>query len=477
MEDIKLKAGLEIHQQLNTNKLFCNCPSILRSDEPKMKVERKLNPVVGETGEIDIAAAYEKLKDKTYIYEVYDTTCLVELDEEPPHQINKDAIKIALQIATLMNCKIFPVTQIMRKTVIDGSNTSGFQRTALIAHDGFIETSEGKVRIDTIAIEEDAARIVSHDENTSTFRLDRLGIPLVEITTAPDLKSPEQIKEAALKIGEILRACNVKRGIGTIRQDVNISIKGSKRVEIKGFQDPKAMIKTIENEIRRQQKCLEEKACKNEVRKAHPDATTSFLRPMPGAARMYPETDHPLIKISKQMLDDVKSNIPKLASEHKSFLKEFGLNEQLVKDIVQQSKIEEFKTLSKEYDNYNLIAKILTIYMKEIAIKTKTPLNELNEKLNTDILTEILQNLKQEKLNESDVKQIMNEISKGKKLKQLLEKETINPEELQNEVKQTIKSKPGLSQGAYMGLIIAKLKGKASGKEIAKELSKQLKSK
>ena len=163
----------------------------------------------------------------------------------------------------------------MRKTVIDGSNTSGFQRTVLIGHDGFFETSEGRVGIETIALEEDSARKVSlthkdvpsskDEENIVTYKLDRLGIPLVEITTKPDLKSPEQIKEAALKIGEILRACRVKRGIGTIRQDVNISIPGSKRVEIKGFQDAKMMIKTIETEIKRQRGCVEDKTCKNEA--------------------------------------------------------------------------------------------------------------------------------------------------------------------------------------------------------------------
>ena len=217
-----LKIGLEIHQQLNTNKLFCDCPSLLRNDEPDYTVERILNPVVGETGEIDVAAAHEKMKNKTFIYHVYDTNCLVELDESPPGEINVDALKIVLQIAELFHCNTFPVTQVMRKTVVDGTNTSGFQRTVLIAHDGYVETPEGKVGIETIALEEDSARKVSEDEKTKTFKLDRLGIPLVEITTKPEIYSPKQCKEVAMKIGEILRACNVKRGIGTIRQDVNV---------------------------------------------------------------------------------------------------------------------------------------------------------------------------------------------------------------------------------------------------------------
>ena len=163
-QELKFKAGLEIHQQLDTRKLFCHCPSLLRTDEPDFIVKRKLHAVAGEAGEIDIAAQYEVLKDKEFVYQGYDTTCLIELDEEPPHQINKEALKIALQIAIFLNAKIIPLTQIMRKTVVDGSNTSGFQRTVMIAREGWVETEQGKVGIDAIYLEEDAARLISKEK-------------------------------------------------------------------------------------------------------------------------------------------------------------------------------------------------------------------------------------------------------------------------------------------------------------------------
>jgi glutamyl-tRNA(Gln) amidotransferase subunit E len=147
----------------------------------------------------------------------------------------------------------------MRKTVLNGSNTSGFQRTLIIAKDGFIETSFGRVGIDTVFLEEDSARpAISKEEddpeleNSKIYKVDILGLPLVEIATGPHMFYPEQVKETALKIGEILRACKVRRGIGTIRQDLNISTPNHPRVEIKGFQDPAMMIKTIELEIKRQ---------------------------------------------------------------------------------------------------------------------------------------------------------------------------------------------------------------------------------
>jgi glutamyl-tRNA(Gln) amidotransferase subunit E len=198
------KSGLEIHQQLDSKKLFCNCPSHLRTDEPDFEVSRRLHAIAGESGEIDIAARHEAEKGMNFTYEGYDTTCLVELDEMPPYEINQDALKIALQVAIFLNARILPITQIMRKTVIDGSNTSGFQRTVLIAHDGWVVTKTGRVGIQSICLEEDAARIIERKKDSAIFRLDRLGIPLIEIATFPDMHEPEQVKEVELHLVKFL---------------------------------------------------------------------------------------------------------------------------------------------------------------------------------------------------------------------------------------------------------------------------------
>ena len=142
------KSGLEIHQQLDTKKLFCNTSSFLRSDDPKYSVRRKLHAIAGETGEIDEAVKHEASLDREFIYQGYDSISLIELDEEPPLAINEEALEIGLHIALLLNCDILPVSQVMRKIVIDGSNTSGFQRTVLIARNGYVETKDGKVKIE-----------------------------------------------------------------------------------------------------------------------------------------------------------------------------------------------------------------------------------------------------------------------------------------------------------------------------------------
>lgn len=472
---LRFKSGLEIHQQLDTHKLFCNCPSILRGDLPDFYVERKLHAVAGESGEIDKAAEYQASLKKTFVYQGYkNSTCLIELDEDPPHEINEEALRIALQIALLLNCKIIPVTQIMRKTVIDGSNTSGFQRTVLIARDGYVETSFGRVGVDTICLEEDAARKVKTEGDKVYWNLDRLGIPLIEIATAPDIKSAEQAKEVALHIGDVLRSCKVKRGIGTIRQDVNISILNGNRIEMKGVQDMRTFIKTIENEVLRQEKLFnEKKPTKAEVRNSLADGSSEFLRPMPGADRMYPETDLPLLKLSKSFIDDIKKNLPKLRSESAEDLRKKGLSEEMIKLVLSEDKIEELKSLAEIYFNLNFIAKMIVLFPKEISSKTGKSLEEIEEGV-IEYYSDILRLLNKKKISEGDVKEILINLVKGKSFEESIKMEKADTSEIEGEVLKIIKEKPGLNANAYMGLVMGKFKEKINGKEAMEIINKIL---
>lgn len=243
-----LKAGIEIHQQLDTReKLFCHCPTVLRDvAEHKGEFFRYLRATVSEMGEIDRAAREEMMVMRPFSYYAYDTTCLVENDEEPPAPLNPEALELALTFARMMGMTPVEQVHVMRKLVIDGSNTSGFQRTALVALNGSLPMG---ARIESICLEEEAAQRVEGD----TFSLDRLGIPLAEITTAPDMHTPEAVKEVAAYIGMLLRSTmKVKRGIGTIRQDVNISIREGARVEIKGVQELRLIEEVVRREVQRQ---------------------------------------------------------------------------------------------------------------------------------------------------------------------------------------------------------------------------------
>ncbi|MBX8636798.1 MAG: Glu-tRNA(Gln) amidotransferase subunit GatE [Thermoplasmata archaeon] len=249
-----IKAGLEIHQQLDTNKLFCSCPSIL-SETVSGSVFRKLRVSRSEMGEIDRAAEWQSSMDRLFRYEVTDNSCLVELDEEPPHEVNSEAIFTGLEMAMLLHARPVDEVHFMRKIVVDGSNTTGFQRTALIATGGYVKVGEKHVRIQTICCEEDACRRMELKGDTVVYRLDRLGVPLLEIATEPDIDSPELLKETAKRIGQLLRATGrVKRGIGTIREDLNISIAGGARVEIKGVQELDMLPKIASMEAMRQKR-------------------------------------------------------------------------------------------------------------------------------------------------------------------------------------------------------------------------------
>jgi glutamyl-tRNA(Gln) amidotransferase subunit E len=254
-----LKMGLEIHQQLNTEKkLFCPCKCELTDKKPDYKLLRYLRPTQSELGKIDRAAFEESRRKLKFIYESYDhETCLVESDDEPPHPLNMEALEIAMIIASILHMNIIDEFHTMRKQVIDGSNTGGFQRTGLVATDGYLETEYGIVKIENLCLEEDAARRIGQKKGKVVFRLDRLGIPLLEVTTDPSIKHPEQVKEVAYQLGQVLRSTKVKRGLGTIRQDLNISIAEGARVEIKGVQDLDLMPKMVENEVKRQLNLIE----------------------------------------------------------------------------------------------------------------------------------------------------------------------------------------------------------------------------
>lgn len=253
-----MKIGIEIHQRLDTHKLFCDCPSSIdEQEQPRATIRRKLHPVLSEMGEYDDASKAEYGKGREFEYQIFSNNCLIETDEEPPKNMNTEALKIALQIALALNATPLDEIHVMRKMVIDGSNTSGFQRTSIVAVNGHVESSKGTIKIQTIAIEEESAGIVSNTETSATYRLDRLGVPLIEITTSPDIKDGEHLREVAEKIGLILRTTGkVARGLGTIRQDLNVSTEGGSRVEIKGAQDLKMLSDLVEGEAKRQEKLV-----------------------------------------------------------------------------------------------------------------------------------------------------------------------------------------------------------------------------
>lgn len=566
-----LKAGLEIHQQLNCGKLFCNCDA---SDIGKnLLFRRKLHATSSEMGEVDIAAKTEQIKLFTYYNK--SCNCLIYADEEPPRGPNEDAVRIALQFAKLVGAKVVEEMHFMRKVVVDGSNTSGFQRTGLIATGGEIEYNGKILELDQLCLEEDSCR---HGDENHEYLLDRLGIPLLEITTKPQLNDSKDVQSAAKAIGRLLRACNVRRGLGTIRQDVNVSVNNGQRVELKGFQDLSSMPKVVENEVKRQTtlnkiekgnidkvtvvndcfkekkefalalriddwkgilgnknspknhvrmgkeladyakragmngimhsdelpaygidgdetnrikrklKCKEndafilifgeEKKVKNamnlmierirtkgvpaEVRKVTPENLTKYLRPMPGASRMYPETD-----IAPFQISGINVSKPKTLDERE---KNLPLNDEESKQLVNRELDEKFNYLNDKYEIPKLISRIL--------LQTLPQLKDEGENISMGDLEKVLDLFKDGVLVKEGIPYALIQSSNNEEIK-------INSGNIDDEVSefiddlikdkvQFIKERGMGAVGALMGPVMSEFRGKMDGGDINKILMKKI---
>jgi glutamyl-tRNA(Gln) amidotransferase subunit E len=563
-KELGLRVGLEIHVQLDTSrKLFCKCPTKLVEERSKFNIERGLRPAKSETGEVDPAAILEWRRERVFIYEVPpESSCLVEIDEEPPHQLDEDSLTVAIAIAKALNMRVVDEIHVMRKIVVDGSNVSGFQRTALIALNGFIMEGEKKIGIQTLCLEEDAARKISEEGNKVFYRVDRLGIPLVEIATAPDINDPEEAMRVALKLGQLVRLTGyAKRGLGTIRQDLNVSIRDGAKVEIKGVQHLYLIPKVVELEALRQQRLLEirdellkrnvkpedireeivevtevfentsskiirksiatpgngvfavvlkkfkgllgrevqpgrrfgteladyarvwggvggifhtdelpnygitaeevrnlyeklganpgedaivivadqrEKCVKalkavvdrarqavigvpEETRSANPDGTSKYTRPRPGAARMYPETDIPLVYVTPDLVEKAMKIVPEPPdAKLKRFVEEHKLSVELATTLIRDLRLDLYEKLTAKYGGSvqpSIIASILVNIIPSLR-KENVPIENVTDEL----IEEIVDMLSRGEISKEAVPDLMKQalLNPEKKLKELV---------------------------------------------------------
>jgi glutamyl-tRNA(Gln) amidotransferase subunit E len=621
---IGLRAGIEVHQQLGTTtKLFCLCKPQLFKEEPEITFLRRLRPTQSELGQVDPAALFEFQKGVKIIYEANrETSCLVEMDEEPPHDLNREAVEIALTVALLCGAKPIDEIHVMRKTVIDGSNTTGFQRTCVIALGGELNIEGKKVPIQHISLEEDAARKMGEDDSNIRYRIDRLGIPLIEVATAPVIYSPQEAEKTALAVGRILRATRkVRRGLGTIRQDLNIDIKDGALIEIKGVQELELVSTAIEYEVQRQlglikirdelrargvreedikeefvkvssvfektkckvlQKAIEQKkqvlavrlpkyenllkmelapkmrlgaemasrarfwskvggifhtdempaygitieeinelrravkaekldavifvadnlenatealkavverarealkGVPEETRGADPDGTTNYLRPRPGAARMYPETDVPPIQIEDSYVKELRGCLPELPEQlMKRFMREFGLNEKLAKQIIDSEFVDLFEATVQESNvSPTVVASILTESLKalkrdgvEVEKVSDKQFKELFRLVGAgDVAKEAISDILiwLSKHENAAVKEAVEDLGFAMISEKELEK-TIN--DLLRENEELVKEKGINAFGALMGSVMKKVRGRIKAELVSEILKKKL---
>lgn len=257
--DIGLRSGLEIHQQVLTEKkLFCRCPAGCYSEVYDAEILRHMRPTLSELGEYDGTALMEFKTRKDIIYRInHETVCTYEMDDTPPFEINQKALDIALEIAMLLNYKLVSEIHVARKQYLDGSIPTGFQRTTIVGIDGWIPYRDRRIGLIQLGLEEDACREISDIGHTRIYRTDRLGMPLIETVTEPEMRTPQEVADVAEILRRLVRSTGkVRTGIGAARQDVNVSIKGGTRVEIKGVSRIPLIPLLIYNEAKRQHSLL-----------------------------------------------------------------------------------------------------------------------------------------------------------------------------------------------------------------------------
>ncbi|MGD0330157.1 MAG: Glu-tRNA(Gln) amidotransferase subunit GatE [Nitrososphaeria archaeon] len=619
-KQVGFKAGLEIHQQLDVGKkLFCDCPP-LETDIVHSKIMRRLRPTQSELGQMDPAVLYEFRKGKKNVY-LYnkDGACLVECDEEPPHPINLDAAKAAITIALALDSNIVQEMHVMRKIVIDGSNTTGFQRTVLVALGGSLKVDELIVPVQTVSLEEDAARIIEDSNDSRIYSLDRLGIPLVEIALTPMSVEPKMVERVALELGRLLRLTKlVARGIGSIRQDLNISVHNLLPSEVKGVQKLDLIPKIVEYEAFRQDylyqiaQSLKERGLtssssiglyvdvskmfqntysqivkksldsgKNvygikligfkgllgaepfpnvrlglelaemaranglggilhsdelpsyditleeieqvkkmlgtevqdgfflifaskkdeaalsavrqraliffdgpppETRGPLPEGRTKYSRPRPGAARMYPETDIPLIQVTEQLLKECSRGVPKPWNEIiKDYINRYGINEKLAVQLLDSNYLSLFEKtcartkLSPTYVVVTLTESIVSLSREgfDTSFLDEQRCAELFDLIDSGVVSK-----------ESSL-DIMRHMCKNKvDAKTSAEKiglRSISENELKNIISETVNSNLNLieeqkdrSFGALMGEVMRRVRGKVDGRVVSAILKEEI---
>jgi glutamyl-tRNA(Gln) amidotransferase subunit E len=615
MTEHELICGLEIHQQLDTKKLFCDCQTLLVEAEGDT-IHRRLRPTQSELGEVDRAALAQAEKRMRFRYQApHSSSCLVDADEEPPHAANAEALDIVLTFAAMLNARAVDEVHFMRKLVIDGSNTTGFQRTAMVAMDGYLEVSGRKISVPTFCLEEDAARKIDTKAGEITYRLDRLGIPLIEVATGPELHTPEEVKEAAQKLGSMMRATRkVKRGIGTIREDVNISIPGGARIEIKGVQELRLLPLYVEKEMERQRSLLKIKEvlkergvvartpeikdytdlfdacpskvisgaikkggkvlgaplfgfsgvmrspdaklrlgaemaqyartkgvagifhsdelpnygidqsyvdqvrvimslgpedafvlCADDAKKAEsalnaavvraygalqgvpeetrdpqPDGSSTYSRPLPGAARMYPETDVPPITIGEDRLRRIAGNLPELPEARTSRIASvYSIHEQQARQLVRDGWDELFEEVAKSKELAGITAKTLLSTLPELE-RQSVDISKLDEAA----LREVFSALGEGKFAKEAVPDVLGQVAKGKKVSEAVKElgiEVMSADEASAAVARIIKEREAFVKekgvgavGPLMGVVMAELKGKVDGKKASELLKKEI---
>jgi len=375
---IGFKSGLEVHQQLKTKqKLFCHCPAGIYHENEDFDGEiiRHMRPTLSEMGEYDGTALMEFRTKKNIIYRLNnETACTYEIDDTPPFKINIEALEYAIQISHLSKLNLVGEVHITRKQYLDGSIPTGFQRTAIIGVEGEIQLSNKKVRLIQLSLEEDSCREISDIGHTRIYKTDRLGMPLIETVTYPDMETPYELREAAEHIRFLNRSTGkVRTGIGSGREDVNVSCSGGTRVEIKGVAHNKWIPLLSHNESFRQYALL---AIRSKLNKRNCSPDNWKIQSIPLSFEKLGSKYPPIIQAKKRKEKIYAVNLPGFAGilSHftqpgQCFANEISDRLKVIACIEKPNMTNSESFINKETEiNFKEIAKLLSAKEKDAQI-------------------------------------------------------------------------------------------------------------
>jgi glutamyl-tRNA(Gln) amidotransferase subunit E len=252
---IGFKSGLEVHQQLKTRtKLFCRCPAGQYSSDFDAQILRHMRPTLSEMGEYDGTALMEKKTRKNIHYRIHhDTVCTYEFDDTPPFLVDPEAVDIALEISMLCRLNIVNELHIARKQYLDGSIPTGFQRTTILGVDGWLQYGDRRHRCPPALPRggllprglgpRTRSRLPHRSARHAADRGRHRAGDVHAIPGRRGLRDHRRCAAARSTFGA---------ATGPTRQDVNVSVEGGTRVEIKGVPQIWRIPRLIYNEASRQ---------------------------------------------------------------------------------------------------------------------------------------------------------------------------------------------------------------------------------
>ena len=313
-----MKCGLEIHVQLDTDsKLFCDCPTNYQDAPPNKNI------------------------------------CFVCLNQPgaKPYPPNKKALDGAIKIALMLACKINPdVTFFQRKHYDYPDLSSGYQKTSIPI--GFEGDLNG-VRIREVHVEEDPGQ---YKPDLGLVDFNRSGIPLIEIVTEPDMKSPEEARKFLRELIRVLEYSESARGEGTMRADVNISIEGGKRAEIKNVNSIKGAYKALQFEMVRQKNLLKRGIeIKQETRaflESQMITVPMRLKEEADDYRYIPDPDLPPMLADIEKVEHIRGEMPEPAHiKTDRFVKQYGIKKDDAQVLTSELELADaFEEVVKEVD-------------------------------------------------------------------------------------------------------------------------------